>query len=60
MYVFRRKHYDVFTTLIFNPLKTRPDFLLIVKFLLIQGYPEKKGDQYAHLHPLAESQEGRA
>jgi len=22
MYVFRRKHYDVFTTLIFNPLKT--------------------------------------
>ena len=43
MYVFRRKHYDVFTTLIFNPLKTRPDFLLIVKFFLFRDTRKRRG-----------------
>lgn len=60
MYVFRRKHYDVFTTLIFNPLKTRPDFLLIVKFFLFRDTRKRRGiNTHTFTHWLKAKKEER-
>ena len=42
MYVFRRKHYDVFYDSDFQPLANKTSFSAYCKILLIQGYPEKK------------------
>jgi len=60
MYVFRRKHYDVFTTLIFNLLKTRPDFLLIVKFFLFRDTRKRRGiNTHTFTHWLKAKKEER-
>ena len=49
-----------FTTLIFNPLKTRPDFLLIVKFFLFRDTRKRRGiNTHTFTHWLKAKKEER-